>query len=507
MLRARPPDTRGQGPLIGSAGFGVVAACIVKDEAPYLEEWLCYHLALGIDHVFLYDNGSSDGSADLLERYVDHGLVTVVAWPLRGGQLAAYNHALRFFGPLATWMAFFDVDEFIVPLVDDDIPTLLARWPEAADVRLPRVEFGYSGHRRPPPGLTIEAYTQVADVLDRDPDLPARVKTVLRPSSIAAVDVHLAIVADTPVLATTDGSSVPVPTATVEREVRGLAQVNHYYTRSFEEFEAKRVRGSATGRIDRPAVPFGLPTLAIDTSAGRFAARTRATIERMRSLEPRPYHYGSGLALSQFPRANDLGLFAEFAFANVAAGLAEPVREPSIRLPNRYAGIGFLGDLTEAGHAPARADLSSSVHLAPLLGHVRGRLEASLAPGATPGRCRVTRGTLGEEPAGWRLEPHDGRAEVVFELERSATRRCQAVGFVLHTGEAVDLRLWLEVDGPAGSPAGDPPAADVRLEYAATWGGLVEIDSQPRFASRVRVTLRSGPGAIGVADLFVVSYG
>ena len=73
--------------------------------------------------------------------------MTLVHWPLPGGQIDAYSHALRFYGPSVEWLAFFDVDEFVVPLVDDDIPTLLARWPEAADVRVPRVDFGFSGHR------------------------------------------------------------------------------------------------------------------------------------------------------------------------------------------------------------------------------------------------------------------------------------------------------------------------------------------------------------------------
>ena len=102
------------------------------------------------EHVFLYDNGSNDALDEVIEPWVNHGLVTLVHWPLPGGQIDAYAHALRFYGPSVEWLAFIDVDEFIVPLVDDDIPTLLARWPDAADVRVPRVDFGFSGHRAPP---------------------------------------------------------------------------------------------------------------------------------------------------------------------------------------------------------------------------------------------------------------------------------------------------------------------------------------------------------------------
>ena len=109
MRRAKPPNVIGRGPLLAERGFGVVIVCIVKDEADYLEEWLAYHFALGVDHVLLYDNGSTDGSATLLKTYQNHGLVTVIDWPLGGAQLAAYNHALRFLGappigwPSTTW--------------------------------------------------------------------------------------------------------------------------------------------------------------------------------------------------------------------------------------------------------------------------------------------------------------------------------------------------------------------------------------------------------------------
>jgi len=40
------------------------AACvgIVKNEAPYIAEWIAYQLSLGFDSVILYNNGSTDGN-------------------------------------------------------------------------------------------------------------------------------------------------------------------------------------------------------------------------------------------------------------------------------------------------------------------------------------------------------------------------------------------------------------------------------------------------------------
>jgi len=496
--RGTPPDVVGRGPLLSAPGLALGSVVIVRDEAPYLEEWLAYHLGLGVQHFLVYDNGSRDEIQDVIEPWLNHGLLTLLHWPLPGGQIDAYSHALRFFGPSFEWLLFVDVDEFVVPLVDDDMPTLLARWPEAADIRMPRVDFGFSGQRQPPAQLSIEAYTEVADVFGRDPAKPPRVKTVLRPGSVSAMGIHTASVPEAPLSA----SGQPLPGATIGAACHEFVQVNHYYTRSFEEFEAKRVRGSATGRIDRPALAFNLPALRIDRSALRFLERTQQTIERLRSLEPSPYHYGSQLALEQFPHFNDLGLFAEFAIANVVAEEPQPRREPRRRLPNRYPGAGFVGLISGFDHLPGRGDLSASPHLAPLLERARARLEASWATADPASRARsLRRGSLSDVAAGWQLASQDDRAEVSWTVDAAGRRRCYALGFVMTVAGAT--RLELELEHPA-DPVRRP--VEVTLESAGTYAGVVEFEALPELI--VAATLRiHAAGATIVHDLFVFSYG
>jgi hypothetical protein len=475
--RATPRNVAGQGPLVAAPGLHLGIVVIVRNEAPYLEEWLGYHVALGVDHVFLYDNGSDDDLEQVVERHVNHGLLTLVHWPLPGGQLDAYSHALRFFGPSVDWLAFIDVDEFIVPLVDDDIPTLLARFPDAADIRVPRVDFGFSGHRSPPDALTIDAYTGVADVFGRDPSLPPRVKTIVQSRGVSAVGIHTATLADVPVAR----DERPVPTRSVRTGARDLAQVNHYYTRSFDEFEAKRFRGSATGRLPRPAIPFDLPVLREDPSARRFVERTTATMDRIRSLAPKPYRYGSELRLGQFPRSNDLGLFTEFAVANTIGGATELLREPLMRVENRYEGIGFVGDLAGATTPLIPGWLSGSIHVPPLIEHVRGRLDARLDPAGLPR-------PIGVDPIG-------------FDIAAGEERRACALGFVVTTGGDSELELRLEHDdGEASAPV------LIAFDAAGTYGGIVELDARPLHAGRATARVRSGSDAT-LLDLFLVSYG
>lgn len=472
--RATPPNVIGKGPLLSAPGLQLGVVVIIRDEAPYLTEWLAYHHALGVQHFFIYDNGSTDELHEVIETWVNHGLVTLVHWPLPGGQIDAYAHALRFYGPSLDWLAYFDVDEFVVPLKDDDIPSLLARFPDAADVRMPRVDFGFGGHRSPPRDLTIEAYTQVADVFGRDPVKPPRVKTALRPGSISAVGIHTATVADD--VRGPDGS--PLPSQTVGKACWEYVQLNHYYTRSFEEFEAKRFRGSATGRIARPAVPFDLPTLGVNDSATRFAERTQAMIERIGSLAPSPYRYGSELALRQFPRFNDLGLFAEFAVANTVMEEPAPRREPGLRIPNTYEGIGFVGVISGHDHEVAEGELSHSMHLEPLLERARGHLVGTLA------EATVEAG------------------EVRFDIDEPGQRRVYAAGFVVGATAATRVVITLtRADGSNSEPV------ELQLEPGSTYAGVVELEATPHIASGLTVNLSSATGEVGVHDVFVIAYG
>ena len=235
---------------------------------------------------------------------------------------------------------------------------------------------------------------------------------------------------------------------------------------------------SPTRRIARPAIPFDLPALRVDRGAVRFAERTRAMIERMASLAPSPYRYGSQLALEQFPRFNDLGLFAEFAIANTVTEEPEPRREPALRLENRYEGIGFVGVVSGHDHAVVAGELSGSRHLGPLLERARGRLVGTLASG----------------------EQSDG--EVRFEVEHGGQRRIYALGFVIGASAPTRSRAWLvHEDGGRSHPL------ELSLEAGSTYAGVVELDDTPELVTRVVVALSSTSGEIGVHDLFVIAYG
>ena len=155
-------------PRTDRSGLAIVA--ISKNEAPYLREWLTFHRLAGVDHVYLYDNGSTDRSAEAVEPFVRSGFVTVRDWPMPWNvsqsvtaQTLAYADAARAYGPEWRWMAFIDVDEFLFSPVDAHGAVVpLARTLEAYEdlpvLTLYMTMFGSNGHVTRPDGLVIEQY-------------------------------------------------------------------------------------------------------------------------------------------------------------------------------------------------------------------------------------------------------------------------------------------------------------------------------------------------------------
>ena len=87
----------------------------LKDEGPYIKEWLDYHLAAGVEHFYLYNNDSSDNYEKIVAPYVQAGLVTSTDIAGKLSMFPAYTDAVKRFKFFNRYMAFIDLDEFIYP--------------------------------------------------------------------------------------------------------------------------------------------------------------------------------------------------------------------------------------------------------------------------------------------------------------------------------------------------------------------------------------------------------
>ena len=126
---------------------------LFRNEANYLKEWIEYHHMLGVDHFLLYNDRSDDNWAEVLDPYIKSNLVEVIDWhkdeitPLfPTWQITAYKDGLRRSKGNTKWLAFIDVDEFILPKKNATILQCLQQfYPDASGVFICWRNFGTGG--------------------------------------------------------------------------------------------------------------------------------------------------------------------------------------------------------------------------------------------------------------------------------------------------------------------------------------------------------------------------
>ena len=96
----------------------------VKDEGPFLLEWVAHHLVLGFDHILIASNDCSDGTDRLLAAMDGAGYITHVPNKLKPGDIpqhAGYEKIRRLHDIDASdWLMMLDADEFLNVHVGDN---------------------------------------------------------------------------------------------------------------------------------------------------------------------------------------------------------------------------------------------------------------------------------------------------------------------------------------------------------------------------------------------------
>lgn len=218
-----------------------LAVCaIFREEAPFLDEWITFHVAVGAGHFYLYDNYSTDNFRQVLEPWIARGTVTLIDWPKPVGQLAAYRNCIRRTRRIHRWVAFLDVDEFLFSPRATDIRDILRRYEDLPGIEVWEAFFGSGGHDTRPALPVTEAY------LKRAPLSRTTVKTIANPRMVYKVGVHQFKYWLGEAL---DPSRRRV--AKNQQPMVDVLRINHYWSRSLEDLRMKVRRGDASTPVSR----------------------------------------------------------------------------------------------------------------------------------------------------------------------------------------------------------------------------------------------------------------
>jgi hypothetical protein len=214
---------------------------IAKEETPYLVEWVAYHLAVGVEHFYIYDNESSVPVKETLKPYIDKGLVTVIDFPGRGQQMPSYTHCIQTYGKESQWIGVVDCDEYIVPKASDTISPILEKYEQFGGLAVSWIIFGSSGHLIKPEGLVIENYTAHTPA---DWGENTHIKSIIRPSQTVRAGANPHSFIYTRENCCVSENYQAVHNAWTPNSTKKI-QLNHYITKSLEEFKIKLQRGRA----------------------------------------------------------------------------------------------------------------------------------------------------------------------------------------------------------------------------------------------------------------------
>lgn len=239
---------------------------MMKNERPYILEWVAHHLVLGFQRVLIVSNDNTDGSDTVLGALAEAGVVDCITHSVREGitprrqaSALATEHlrARNYEG----FVAHFDADEFLLLHQDDTVGSFLRRFNPGSSVCINWKIFGSNGHKRRPEGLVMQNFNRCAP-----DDFPAHhdYKTISWFSdSLLEFDGHSAIFArgHVPRSVFADGSVFEVedsaaPYSPAKKVVFDVACLNHYIVKSGEEYRDKIRRGrivSDPGKVDRKA--------------------------------------------------------------------------------------------------------------------------------------------------------------------------------------------------------------------------------------------------------------
>ncbi len=249
----------------GASG-NVIVGCM-KNEAPYILEWVAYHRAIGVDNFLIYTNGCEDGTDEILSRLQELGLLEHRLnndWKGKSPQQYALNKSLK--EPVimnADWLIHIDVDEFInVRCGNGTLEDFLAEAPDATSVAMTWRLFGHNGVTELNDGFVTEQFDTCAPKFCPKPHTVWGFKTMVRNNgAYAKLSCHRPnkLSADwKDRVRWVNGNAQDITAEMAERGWRSSMksigydklQLNHYALRSAESFLIKRQRGRAL-HVDR----------------------------------------------------------------------------------------------------------------------------------------------------------------------------------------------------------------------------------------------------------------
>lgn len=245
--------------------MSILAFTCIRNEGPFLLEWIAYHRLIGVTDFLFFSNDCTDGSDALLSELARHGVLRHVPQVIRPGKSPQWQALQQVAKEGITaghdWAMFTDVDEFpMIHAAGHCLTDAIAAMPADAEaIALPWRLFGAAGVAGFTDAPVTAQFTRSAPAQLYHPIAGRNIKTLYRPASFHKPGVHRPKrIAGGPLPRWYDGAGRPLSDrfAAADGQIalpalevgRDVIELHHYSLRSAESFLVKVERGLANRR-------------------------------------------------------------------------------------------------------------------------------------------------------------------------------------------------------------------------------------------------------------------
>lgn len=129
--------------------YFLAVIAIFKNEQLIIKEWIDHYLWQGVEHFYLIDNDSDDNYLEVIQPYINKGLITLYRLPEKYKQREHYNTVFNQIKNDIEWLIICDIDEYFFGLKEklsdfiknkDDFDYFVCNW----------INFGSNGYIEQP---------------------------------------------------------------------------------------------------------------------------------------------------------------------------------------------------------------------------------------------------------------------------------------------------------------------------------------------------------------------
>mmetsp|Transcript_31573 Transcript_31573/g.73981 ORF Transcript_31573/g.73981 Transcript_31573/m.73981 type:complete len:638 (+) Transcript_31573:199-2112(+) len=215
--------------------------CVVqKEELNYIDEWVDYNLGIGFSDIYIYDNSDDSLLMKEWEMERNDARIHLIPYPGPKVQVSVYKDCAHRVQKLNhTWVAFIDVDEFLVLKEDENVVEFAKKYVPEGHLAINWEMFGTSSLHHYEPFPVTQRF-QCIYYTERN----QFTKSLIKVADLGDIDKirspHAFPIRNGTQRVDTDGR----PARGSRHEgPRDVAVFNHYYYKSFEEYVEKRERG------------------------------------------------------------------------------------------------------------------------------------------------------------------------------------------------------------------------------------------------------------------------